>query len=128
MFAKIFKKILHKLKLWYYLPSNMEMIKQVMRDNMQIKRKLSMLDSVWHNNNTSFYVPNYPLDPIQNDIVDKGTYFEIEILKELKDILTPPPPNNQKSALNKEGLYILDIGANIGNHSLYFALECQATK
>ncbi|AFI04805.1 FkbM family methyltransferase [Helicobacter cetorum] len=25
-------------------------------------------------------------------------------------------------------MYILDIGANIGNHSLYFALECQATK
>ncbi|WP_233707370.1 FkbM family methyltransferase, partial [Helicobacter cetorum] len=29
---------------------------------------------------------------------------------------------------DKEGLYILDVGANIGNHSLYFALECKATK
>ncbi|AFI04802.1 hypothetical protein [Helicobacter cetorum] len=103
MFAKIFKKILHKLKLWYYLPSNMELIKQVMQDNMQIKRKLSMLDSVWYNNNTSFYVPNYPLDPIQNDIVDKGTYFEIEILKELKDILTPPPPIIKKRSQIKRG-------------------------
>ncbi|AFI04806.1 hypothetical protein [Helicobacter cetorum] len=88
MFAKIFKKILHKLKLWYYLPNS---IMELKKDTKIIKCKLSMPDNIWRNNNTLFYVPNYPLDLIQSHIVETKTYFEIEILKELKEILTPPP-------------------------------------
>ncbi|WP_104748440.1 hypothetical protein, partial [Helicobacter cetorum] len=96
MVVNIFKKILHKLKLWYYLPSNVEIIKNnlnkleqaLKHDNMQIKRKLSMQDNVWRNDNVLFYVPNYPLDLIQSHIVDTATYFEMEVLDELKGFLT----------------------------------------
>ena len=81
----------------------------------QILTKLSLPDNIFRLNNTKFYVPNYPLDTIQRWIVDKSEFYEEELLKELEHII----PNDA---------VICDIGANIGNHSLYWASNMQIKK
>ncbi|MBO4405782.1 MAG: FkbM family methyltransferase, partial [Alphaproteobacteria bacterium] len=62
-----------------------------------------------------FYVPNYPIDLIQSDIVENRTFFEINQLEELQPYI-------------KNNAVILDIGANIGNHSIYWAVKSDAKK
>lgn len=62
-----------------------------------------------------FYVPDYPYDLIQSTIVDEGTFYEIGILKKI-DAYIKPNAN------------ILDIGANIGNHSIYWSVCSKAKK
>ena len=57
-----------------------------------------------------FYVPNYPIDLIQSEIVDDGTFYEIDVLEKLQPYI-------------KKNAVILDIGANIGNHSVYWAVK-----
>lgn len=74
----------------------------------QILTKLSLPDNVFRLNNIKFYVPNYPLDTIQRLIVDKSRFYEHDVLKELDNYIP-------------EDAVICDIGANIGNHSLYWA-------
>jgi FkbM family methyltransferase len=65
--------------------------------------------------NVRFYVPCYPLDGIQSIIVGEGRYFE----KGLLDHLAYAVP---------EGSVVLDIGSNIGNHAIYWAVERRAQK
>lgn len=62
-----------------------------------------------------FYVPNYPIDLIQSCIVDYKTFFEMGILLELRSYI-------------KKDAVILDIGANIGNHSVYWAVNTKASR
>lgn len=76
----------------------------------QIQTKLSMPDDICRINNIKFYVPNYPLDTIQKCIVDKSEFYENDILKELEKYI----PTNA---------VIIDIGTNIGNHSIYWATQ-----
>ncbi|MCR4555367.1 MAG: FkbM family methyltransferase [Alphaproteobacteria bacterium] len=61
------------------------------------------------------YVPNYPDDFIQSLIVNRGTFYEIEFLEELQPYI-------------KKNAVILDIGANIGNHSVYWGLKADAKR
>jgi FkbM family methyltransferase len=62
-----------------------------------------------------FYVPNYPTDFIQSEIVDDGTFYEIDVLEKLQPYI-------------KKNAVILDIGANIGNHSVYWAVKSNAKR
>lgn len=80
----------------------------------RIEKKLSMIDNVWQFGKVKFFVPNYPLDFIQSHIVDKNEYFEQDILEDVKQYI-------------KEDGVVLDIGANIGNHTVFFALECKSS-
>jgi FkbM family methyltransferase len=80
-----------------------------------LEKKLSMKNDIWQFGKTKFYLPNYPYDFIQKHIVENNSYFEHEILKDLDEFI----PDNAT---------ILDIGANIGNHSLYWAIERGAKK
>jgi len=57
---------------------------------------------------TKCYVPFYPDDLIQSILVEERRFYEQEILEDLQGYIP-------------EGSTILDIGANIGNHSLYWA-------
>jgi FkbM family methyltransferase len=62
-----------------------------------------------------FYVPFFPTDWIQRGIVTTATFYETGILRELTDCVQP-------------GSIVFDIGANIGNHALYWALKRKAGK
>jgi len=61
------------------------------------------------------YVPYYPADFIQRIIVNSKTFFEMSILQELQPYI-------------KKNAVIFDIGANIGNHSVYWAIKSNAKK
>lgn len=60
-----------------------------------------------------FYVPNYPFDYLQNHLVEQRNFFEQPILDDLRLYV-------------KKDAIIFDIGANIGNHSVYFAKKMKA--
>lgn len=62
------------------------------------------------------YLPYWRTDSIQRNILKNDKYYEDEYLFFIKTLIG-----------NKIGQgIVLDIGANIGNHSLYWALECGA--
>ena len=63
---------------------------------------------------SKFWLPSYRSDSIQNHIFIYKNYFELELLMSLKNEVIG------------EAFAILDIGANIGNHSIFFARECKA--
>ena len=68
--------------------------------------------------NVKFYLPYVYMDSIQKTIFLSDDYYEIENIKkviEFKDV--------KKKIQNG---YCLDIGANIGNHTLFFAKELGA--
>ena len=81
---------------------------------MLFKKQGCILDI--SNKKTKIYLPNFEKDFIQNMIYKKEEFFEYELLK------------YAKKSLIKKNAVILDIGANIGNHTLFFAKECQASK
>lgn len=79
----------------------------------QVCRKLSLQnkDDIWElTNGIKFYLPNYPQDLIAKYIVFYNEFWELDILHELDKYIP-------KDAV------ILDIGANIGNHSVYWATK-----
>lgn len=68
-----------------------------------------------------FYLPNYKDDLIQQSIIYYKTYFENENLQ----FITQKWCRGIIGKLIKNST-VLDIGSNIGNHALYFLLECEA--
>jgi FkbM family methyltransferase len=66
-------------------------------------------------NGAKFCCSQYPWDCIQNLLVSENDFFERDILEELKKYI----PQNA---------VILDIGANIGNHSIFWAGVMNASK
>lgn len=71
----------------------------------------------------SFYLPLYKQDYIQQRILTEGTYYENDNLTNIcKDW------NNGIISQNIAGGSIIDIGANIGNHTLFFFFECGIKK
>ena len=86
---------------------NYKINNQIYKINDQIRTKLSMKDDIFRVNNVQFYLPNYPADYIQRQIADNNSFFEQTTL-EFFDKYLP------------ENAVILDIGANIGNHTLYW--------
>jgi FkbM family methyltransferase len=61
------------------------------------------------------YLPLFPKDLIQREIVTKGNFFECDQLLQLNAVIPPQA-------------VILDIGANIGNHAIYWATQLSARK
>ena len=73
--------------------------------------KMSLVNNgdVWTlPNGIKIYVPLYPWDSIQKTIVNEHQFFEQDILNALRSYIP-------------DQAVILDIGANIGNHSLFWA-------
>lgn len=66
--------------------------------------------------NTRFYLPNFEKDAIQRLMVYTKNFYERFELQNLKENYI------------RKGDVCLDIGANIGNHSVYFAKMCHASK
>lgn len=67
-----------------------------------------------------FYLPFWNTDLIQQDILNYDSYYEEEYLYYITKTF--------RGGLDLSDKVVLDIGANIGNHSLYFANECNAKK
>lgn len=72
-----------------------------------IINKLSLINEIVELEDARFWVPNAPRDGVQNTLLSKCMFYEQEILEDLDKYLT------QESV-------VLDIGANIGNHSVYW--------
>lgn len=70
------------------------------------KIKISYNNSVYH------FLSDYPDDHIFKMIKNKNIFYEIKLLEYIK-------------SLKIKGTYV-DVGANIGNHSIYFSSECKA--
>lgn len=70
--------------------------------------------------NVKFYLPFWKTDFIQREILFNDRYFDDFNLYYATKIF--------KGGINIEDGIVLDIGANIGNHSIYFAKECHAKK
>jgi len=60
-----------------------------------------------------FYLPFANVDLIQKRILATGTFFEMPYLKRVQQMIPPDA-------------VILDAGANIGNHTVFFAGACRA--
>ena len=80
-----------------------------------LRLKMSMPDSVIQIKNAVFYLPNFPADVIQRYIVSAQDYWDMQALNIINKYLKPNST-------------ILDIGANIGSHTVYWCLEKQAKK
>ena len=71
---------------------------------------------IWHDNAESWmYLPDAIQDRIQGIILMTEDFFEKENLDKVSQYIP-------------ENAVICDIGANIGNHSLFFIKHCQAAK
>lgn len=70
---------------------------------------------------TKFYLPYYDIDAIQQTIYQSRNYFEQKNL----DYVCKLWHNGIISQVIQKSC-VLDIGANIGNHTLYYLKECSA--
>jgi FkbM family methyltransferase len=61
------------------------------------------------------HLPFAPRDDIQRVILRSGGFYEAKQLADMRPLIRP-------------GAVVVDIGANIGNHSVYFALICGAAR
>ncbi|MCL1786311.1 MAG: FkbM family methyltransferase [Alphaproteobacteria bacterium] len=87
------------------------MLQKEVRDDLC--HKMSLLhngDIATMPSGVKFYAPLYPWDCIQREVVDTGRFVDQDILEELRQYI----PKNAT---------ILDIGANVGNHTLFFAFN-----
>lgn len=66
--------------------------------------------------NITMFLPHYEEDNIQKRIVKQSDFWEISQLEYMRNVFL------------KGGNVILDIGANIGNHTVYFSKICNAGK
>jgi FkbM family methyltransferase len=73
----------------------------------RIEKKLSLTDNIVYVGNVKFYIPNFPIDLIQS-VIAGGSFFEEEILKHIDKYLD-------------RNSVVLDLGANLGNHTLYWS-------
>jgi FkbM family methyltransferase len=71
--------------------------------------------TITHDTKKTTFVLNNPQDHIQKTIIESQAYYEQGMLEDIKDRLA------EKSATK-----IVDVGAYIGNHSLFFATHCNA--
>lgn len=70
---------------------------------------------------SKMYLPYYEFDLIQKDITKTKNYYEYAALD-----FVCQKWNNGKIGKELYGNSFIDIGSNIGNHTLYFFNECQA--
>ena len=95
---KIEKEIIEKL--------DKKIIKQLGKLDYIIN-KLSIENNIVELKDVRFYVPNAPRDWIQNIQLSNFSFYELEILQDLSNYLS------------NESI-IIDVGANVGNHTVYW--------
>lgn len=65
-----------------------------------------------------FYIPLFYIDFIQSLIIKNDKFFSLGLLEIFKDMI-----DKNKT---KDNRYIIDCGANIGNHTIFFDKYCNA--
>lgn len=73
-----------------------------------------IMDFNYEDIKVKFYLP-YENDHIQKNIFFNQSFYELEMLEDIRSRIG-------------EGKVIIDIGANIGNHSIFFGKICKAKK
>jgi FkbM family methyltransferase len=63
----------------------------------------------------ALYLPEGHVDLIQKEILRTNNFFESKLLAQLEEVIRP-------------GDVVLDAGANIGNHTVFFAKICHASQ
>lgn len=72
------------------------------------------IKSLWFDNTeVLMYLPDAQDDLIQSKILTHGKFYEEKLLRKVKPYIPA-------------GANVVDVGANIGNHSMFFAKVCQA--
>lgn len=62
----------------------------------------------------TFYLPDLPRDLIQRLIVLNSSFYKIDVLEAIRQKYLKP------------GMKVVDVGANLGNHSIYFSAIAKA--
>ena len=95
----------HRFNLWDY------------QDEIDLVKKNNYIYSFErYGKNITMYLPHYEEDFLQKCIVEQSDFYEVIELEYLRDTFL------------KGGNVILDIGANIGNHTVFFSKICNAEK
>lgn len=100
-------------------------IEDIYRDYRASLAGMEQEEKIFHmkSHDVQFWLPFYDEDFIQKSIFWKDAYYEENLLVYVTKFF--------KDGIIGErirGGTVLDIGANIGNHSLYYAIECCAGK
>lgn len=102
--------------------------KQLQRNINEIKKNITLINASRALNNENIfhfpmlgeeitlYLPFSSFDFIQSEILTKADFYEGSILRHVRRTYFSGTPCN-----------VLDIGANIGNHSIFFSKFCNAT-
>lgn len=104
------KEYYHFVERKYSLEKTNVMINRLIDNVMRKNKKKKNYNINYKNKNIKFYLPN-PEDYIQKVIIDTESFYELDMLKDIEEKVS----NND---------LILDVGANIGNHSIHFAKIC----
>ncbi|MEE4010531.1 FkbM family methyltransferase [Roseibium sp. FZY0029] len=69
------------------------------------------------NQSIKMYLPEGNYDFLQREIIRRRNFYQIKILSYLINI-----------GIDLKNINVIDVGANIGNHSIFFSLICGASK
>ena len=90
-------------------------------ENLAMLQRAALLGSerilrfLYQDEEISFYLPFASVDEVQRTILQTNSFFEVHLLEGFRSFVPP-------SAV------VVDVGANIGNHAIYFAKICGAKK
>ena len=113
----------HKIKILFELLFSLFFVAALNKETRKEIRMVKENGCIYKlpNAETVFFLPNLDLDEgqfIQNKIFLDGDYFERKELEQIKKYIK----------IDDGGYRILDIGANIGNHTMFFCNECGVEK
>ena len=107
------KKIFRKIRDRFLVPVNRSLSELEVKSNVilskldMISKKLALDENILVTNEANFFIPNSPQDLIQTYMLNARDFWERDLLKKLDKYIC-------------QDSIILDIGANIGNHTIYW--------
>lgn len=119
MHMKIIKKLFRKL--CFIFQCVLQYFRSIQKRYYDYLYRKDNYVFVFSNIKTKFYLPYYKEDWIQSHILKNNNYFEY---KELDFVCFKWGDGRLGKLLH--GNTVIDIGANIGNHTLYYINECGA--
>lgn len=88
-------------------------VDELVKENINFDKN-NIIDFTYEGKEIKFYLPNLN-DWVQKVIYETSNFYEIAMLEDIKNRLS-------------ENNIIVDIGANIGNHTIFFSKICKAEK